>query len=130
MNNPKDNAAKNLLEWAVFAISALLVLATLGYLGKWALETEEGPVRLAVKTGPPVVENGWTRFPVTVSNTGQRVAANVEVQIAIGSGETRQQASFTLDFVPRGGSRTGAASFKTTGLKETPQCDVLGYEEL
>ncbi len=126
---PLDNTSKNRLEWAVFAISAILVLGTLGYLLKSALEVEVGPAKLTVETGPPVEENGWTRFPVTVSNNGQRVAANVEIQIAIGSGESKQQAGFTLDFVPRGSSRQGAASFRGTGLTETPRCDVLGYEE-
>lgn len=129
MNNPPDNTSKNLLEWTVFAISAVLVLAVLGYLLKSALEVEIGPAKLAVMTGPPVAENGRTRIPVTVSNDGRRVAANVEVQIAVDSGEGKQQAGFTLDFVPRGGSRQGAVSFKGTDLTGTPECEVLGYEE-
>lgn len=124
-----ENPTKNLLEWLVFGISALLVLATLALLTVATLQVEDGPAEMRAETGKPVSKDGWMRIPVTVRNNGQRVAANVEVKVCIGSGEAKREAGFTIDFVPRGGSRTGAVSFREMGEPVALECEVLGYEE-
>jgi len=124
-----ENPAKNLLEWIVFGISLLLVLSVLGFLAMAAARVEDGPPELLAKAGTPETKDGWTRIPVTVENKGNRVASNVEVRVCTGTGEARQEAGFTLDFVPRGASRAGAVSFKHTGEALALECEVLGYEE-
>lgn len=129
MKNSPDNAKKNVLEWTVFGISTLLVLAAIIHLLYSALTVRQGPARLTVSAGEAVEESGRTRVPVTVHNSGQQVAANVEVRICIGSGDQRQVAGFTLDFVPRDATRRGSVSFTGTGLPDKPECEVLGYEE-
>ena len=124
-----DSPTKNALEWSVFGISGVLVIATLSLLVLAVFQTEEGPAKLVIKTGPPTVENGWVKIQVTVTNEGQRVAANVEVQVCVGEGDDRREAGFSIDFVPRGGEANGSVSFKGPTLPGDPQCEVLGYEE-
>ena len=129
MNSSPDQTTKNALEWTVFGISSVLVLATLLFLTMAAITVKKGPARLRAETGKPVVENGRLRIPVTVTNDGDHVAANVDVQVSIGSGAERQDAGFSIDFVPRGASRNGSVSFKGTELPQNLECGVLGYEE-
>ncbi|MES2437989.1 MAG: hypothetical protein V4584_02925 [Verrucomicrobiota bacterium] len=124
-----ENPTKNLLEWIVFGISTALVLAALAFLTLATLRVEDGPAEMRAEAGTPVAKDGWLRIPVTVKNHGQRVAANVEVRVCIGSGADKHEAGFTVDFVPRGGSRTGAVSFKEREVPLELECEVLGYEE-
>ncbi|GAA5125753.1 hypothetical protein JIN84_14620 [Luteolibacter yonseiensis] len=124
-----ENPTKNLLEWTVFGISSGLVLVTLTLLTLAAFGVEEGPAEMRAETGTPVSKDGWIRIPVTVKNNGERVAANVEVKVCLGHGEGKREAGFTIDFVPRGGSRAGAVSFRETGEPAVVECEVIGYEE-
>lgn len=124
-----ENPTKNLLEWTVFGLCAVIVLTTLVCLSLAAVRVEDGPPEMRAEAGEPVAKDGWLRIPVTVRNEGQKVAANVEVKVCIGSGEAKREAGFTLDFVPRGGSRSGAVSFRDTGGPLEMECEVLGYEE-
>ncbi|MES2920921.1 MAG: hypothetical protein V4819_05220 [Verrucomicrobiota bacterium] len=129
MNSSPDPTTKNLLEWTVFGISSVIVLTILVLLTMAAITVKEGSARLRAETGKPLVENGWLRIPITVANDGERVAANVEVQVCIGSGAERREAGFSIDFVPRGATRNGSVSFKGTELPQNLECEVLGYEE-
>ncbi len=124
-----ENPTKNLLEWTVFGISTVLVLAALAFLTIASVRVDDGPAEMRAVAGSPVSKDGWLRIPVTVRNHGQSVAANVEVRVTLGSGEAKREAGFTVDFVPRGGSRTGAVSFRDVGGPLELECEVLGYEE-
>lgn len=124
-----ENPTKNALEWTVFGICSVLVLSTLILLAIATFQVEDGPAEMRAETGKPVSKDGWIRIPVTVKNYGRRVAANVEVKVCLGQGEAKREAGFTIDFVPRGGSRTGAVSFREMGGGVILECEVLGYEE-
>jgi uncharacterized protein (TIGR02588 family) len=129
MNPPPQHTTKNLLEWTVFGISTVLVLTIVALLANAALRIKEGPARLRAETGPAVAENGWFRIPVTITNDGERVASNVDVQVRIGSGAQQREAGFSIDFVPRGATRKGAVSFKGAQMPTDIECEVLGYVE-
>jgi len=124
-----ENPAKNLLEWIVFSISAVLVLSTLSFLVYSALRVPEGPALLRAEAAAPVYADGVTRVPVTVKNEGKRVAVNVEVQVSVGDGDQKLEGSFTIDFVPRDAVRSGAVSFSVNPLPGPPKCEVIGYDE-
>lgn len=126
--NPPANSTKNLLEWAVFAMSTVLIIAVTACLAWFALRDEEGPPRLEVKTGVPEVENGWVRIPVMVSNSGHRVAANVRVVVSGRSGPTIREGSFTIGFIPQEGTREGVVTFQGADVPVDLKCEVIGYE--
>jgi uncharacterized protein (TIGR02588 family) len=129
MTPPPEHTTKNWLEWTVFGISVALVSTILILLANAAVRTKVGPARLRAETGPAVAENGWLRIPVTITNDGENVASNVDVQVRIGSWEQQREAGFSIDFVPRGATRKGAVSFKGAQMPTDFECEVLGYEE-
>ena len=129
MNSSPEPATKNFLEWTVFGLSGVIVLGVLGSLSYAALRVNGRPAMLRAVIDLPSVENGWVRVPVSVTNSGHRVAANVQVQVSAGSGGDKREGGFTIDFVPREGTHKGSVSFEGTELPQDLKCEVLGYSE-
>lgn len=116
-------------EWAVAALGALLVLATLGYLGYGAVQGAGSPPRLSVRVDSVVAGAARQRMVMfTVRNDGERTAANVVVQGEVGSGEVGERSTATLDYVPARSERGGALLFLDT-TRAIPALRVVGYEE-
>jgi uncharacterized protein (TIGR02588 family) len=120
---------KNALEWTVFGISSSLILATLSFLVWQAVRIEDGPARLSVKTAAPIIENGFVRIPVEVTNAGHGVASAVEIVVSGTTAGEAREAAFTLDFVPRGATRRGHVSFRGSEIPTGVKCEVTGYQE-
>lgn len=128
MNPPANTTTKNLLEWAVFAMSTVLILAVTACLVWFALRNELGPPRLDAKTGAPEVQAGWIHIPVRVSNSGHRVAANVRVVVSGRLGAGIREGSFTIGFIPQGGTGEGVVTFQGEDVPVDLKCEVIGYE--
>lgn len=116
---------KNALEWTVFGLSVLLVLAVIGLLAREALRWKESPARLRAELGTPVMQDGSWWVPVKVRNEGESLAADVTIEVRAG-GET---SGFTLDFVPRGTDRQGRANFPGGTDMDAATVIVKGYQE-
>ncbi len=113
---------KNALEWAVFAISLVLVLAVVGTLAVEATEDADGPPRLIVATEAPQSAPSGVRVPVTVRNDGAQTVASVVVEVTDGAETTE----VTFAYVPRHSTRTGGAFFATPPGRLTAR--VVSYE--
>ena len=77
---------KNALEWTVFAVGLVLVLATLGYLVRESMRGREWAARRRrsrLGSARPS-QSGWL-VPVEVTNLGRTTAEDVRVPIAPGS---------------------------------------------
>jgi uncharacterized protein (TIGR02588 family) len=108
MKKPK----KNPLEWTVFAVSALLVLALLAVLIHAVLDRTPGPAELRIELGPPEARGGRYMVPVHVRNEGGRTAEEVKVEVVLRSGETEvEKADLVLRFVPAQSDREGWVAF-------------------
>ena len=127
---------KNPLEWGVFAISLLLVGATLFYLGRETLTAKESPPHIALKMGTPrLLQNFPKEAPsfivsVEASNKGWQTAEGVHIEIEMQRGqEEPQTADFEIAFLPRNSSREGWVAFKgkPENIKKL-SARVLGYE--
>ncbi len=129
MKSSEQKKTKNPLEWSVFGISLLLVLATFGMLIAAAINRPETPARLTVTTGEPSFSDGRTDIPVIVKNAGGAAATDVDVRVRIGAGADLQEAGFTLNFVPRDASRKGTVSFQNDHRSLVPECRIVGYAE-
>ena len=116
---------KNPLEWAVFAVSLLIVLGVAGVLAMEAFRWQNTPAHLKVELGTPEKRDAEWCVPVKVSNEGEGLASNVEIEVSGGE----EKAGLTLDFVPRGTVMEAKVCFPGSvdpaGLKGR----VLGYEE-
>lgn len=114
---------KNALEWSVFGVSCLLILAALGGLIRDILTDHGEPPALSVKTAPAVrAGEGW-RVPFVVRNAGDTSAEAVKLEAQAGE----QKASADVDYVPRGSERAGAFVFAEE--PSSVEANVAGYQE-
>jgi uncharacterized protein (TIGR02588 family) len=117
---------KNALEWAVFALSLLLVGAVLSFLGYDALSGRQTPPRIEISLGEPMKAANRVLVPIRVENRGRTTAGGVEIEVTRrGSDETSH---FSLSHLPRGGTRHGWVSFEAPLRKSDLDAQVLGYE--
>jgi uncharacterized protein (TIGR02588 family) len=117
---------RNALEWAVFAVGALLVAGVVGYLGYDALAGPDGPADLRVRLGAPV-RGQQVVVPVRVENVGGRSAEEVVVEVCDGEGE-EDCAEVTFPFVPYGGTRDGVVGFDAAPASPL-RSRVVSYRE-
>jgi uncharacterized protein (TIGR02588 family) len=125
--------AKHPLEWAVFAVSAVLVAGTLGYLVWDAATTGSSPPRISVEVGPPApatpAGTSWT-VPVTVRNDGHETAEGVRVEVALERpGIPPEVAEIEIAFVPRESRRQGWVTFAADPRLGHLTGRAVGYEK-
>ena len=122
--------AKNALEWTVFAASAIVVLAVLGYLATKALTETKTPPDLRIEAGPAIPRDGSHRVPLLVRNVGGSTAESVVVEAVLRRGDEEvERAELELMFVPRRSERAGWVTFR-----HDPRCCAIvtravSYEE-
>lgn len=121
------SGGKNALEWAVFALSLLLVGAVLGFLGFDALSGRPTPPRLEISLGEPMKAGNRVLVPVNVENRGRTTAGGVEIEVKRRNSD--ETGHFSLPHLPRGGQRSGWVSFAAPLQKSDLDAQVLGYEE-
>lgn len=100
------------LEWAVAAISSLIVAGMIGFLLIEAVNTEESrPVPVATVSDIAPIEGGY-RVEIDAMNNGGTTAASVRFRAALQrNGQTLESADVTFDFLPAQSSRKGAVIF-------------------
>lgn len=123
---------KNPLEWTVFAISTLLVLAIIGYLlwMSFRLEPEVEGMTVTLGEPTPLPESNPPSFavPVTVYNPGDRALSDVAVEVTLERpGSEPEQASITLPLIPIRSSRAGVVLFSGDPSGANLSGRVIGY---
>lgn len=103
---------KNVLEWTVFGISLLLVLATFGYLVREALTASDGPPDVVVVLGAPRPGAGGHMVPVSAENRGGETAEEVRITVRLEAGGGQEEAVLVVPYLPREARRTGWVSFQ------------------
>lgn len=104
---------KNALEWTVFGVGLVLLMATLGYLIREIVTTGSRPPELAVSLGAPrPVAHGF-QVPVTVVNRGDQVAEGVSVTITLATKTEREEAVLSIAFLPHQSRREGWVTFRS-----------------
>jgi len=124
--NPERNK-KNWLEWSVFGVSCLLVLATTGFLAKEAWFQEEGPPKIEVTLGEVIRNSDGVDVPVTVTNHGNEVASDLQIEVQAQSEGESKTATFTIPYLPKRATRQGSVSFKETEPVLHLSSRVAGY---
>lgn len=119
---------KNGLEWSVFAVSLLLVLATFGYLVREALTTESGPPDVAVSLGPPVRGAGGHPVPVTAENRGAATAEDVRITVRLDGRGPAEEAVLVVPYLPRGSRRSGWVTFRGDPADGTLQVAGVAFQ--
>lgn len=104
---------KNLLEWSVFAVALLLVLATFGYLIREAITTDPGPPDVIVSLGEPRAGSGGHLVPVTAENRGAETAEDVQITVRLEGPSPAEEAVLVIAYLPRGARRSGWVTFRS-----------------
>jgi uncharacterized protein (TIGR02588 family) len=121
--------AKNWLEWSVFAIGLLLVLATLGFLVRETLTSAGGPPDVAARLGAPQPSAGGFMVPVEVTNVGQETAEDVRVTVILETpGGEREEADLDIAFLPRDSRRSGWVVFRADPRQGSLRLGPVAFE--
>lgn len=121
---------KNWLEWSVFAIGLLLVVALVVYLTYDIATARSGPPIVEIELGQTFPQSAGYAVPLTVRNRGHQVAeqVHIEVELTKSDGET-EKGELTIQFLPRGATRHGTVTFTTDPRRaEQLESRVLGYQ--
>jgi uncharacterized protein (TIGR02588 family) len=120
---------KNWLEWTVFGVGLVLVLATLGYLARESLVREDGPPEVIAQLGTPRPSAGGYLVPIEVSNVGNDTAEDVRVPVFLNLPDgAREEAELDVAFLPRGSVRNGWASFRNDPSRGSLTVGAIAFE--
>lgn len=103
---------KNGLEWSVFAVGLILVMATLAYLIREVVTAGSNPPEVVVQLGRPRGVTHGFRVPVTLFNRGDRVAEGLSVVITLAGKAEREEAVLDIAFLPKKSKRQGWVTFR------------------
>lgn len=121
--------AKNPLEWTVFGIGLVLVLATLGFLVRESIVGDEGPPEVVARLGEARPSEGGHLIPVEVANIGQTTAEDVLVPIFLDLPDgRREEAELNIAFLPRDSKRNGWVSFRDDPRRGTLSLGAIAFE--
>ena len=120
---------KNWLEWSVFAVSAALIVAVIGFLVYESTTIGNSPPNIEVEVGAPEQRSSHFAVPVNVTNKGDHTAEGVHIEVVLRAGGKEETGDFEIAFLPRRGSREAWVTFKSDPRSGTLEARVLGYEK-
>lgn len=116
------NEEKSWLEWLVFGLSTLLIAVVVGYLIYDASQDEGRPPEIQAMVGSPSSAAHGSLVPVMVTNTGDKTAEAVELEVVSGT----ESAALSFDFLSSGEVRRGWVGFAEPPTSEL-KVRVVGY---
>jgi uncharacterized protein (TIGR02588 family) len=130
MSQAAKKVKKNPLEWAVFTVSLLAILATVGLLVQDAVTDTGSPPDLRVELGPVATRSGAFAVPVTVRNLGDETAEGVLIEVELERpGMPPEKAEIEMAFVPRQSRREGWVTFRRDPRGGRLTGRAAGYEK-
>ncbi len=125
---------KNWLEWSVFAVGLVLVLAVLAYLTYEGLTMGNDPPSIEVRLGTPEPRAHNFIVPVTVINHGDETAEGITIEVTlenagVGGAVEPVRGELTVAFLPRRATREGWVTFQQDPRSARLTARVLGYEK-
>lgn len=126
----KRRSGGTAVEWSVAALSAVMVLALVGFLLHDALTRSPTPPDLDVRSDSVVSVSAGYLLALTVSNRGGRTAASVQLHGELLAGDSVLESSdAVLDYVPVGAQRNAGLQFERDPEAHAVRVRVTGYEE-
>ena len=129
-HRPAERGARHIpaVEWAVAAMGALFVGATILFLLWDGLTASPEPMAIAIEAeAPRPVDGGW-HVPVRARNESDHAAAEVAVRGTLsGSAGEAQESAITFDYVPARSERRGGLFFTENPEGRRLDLRVEGY---
>lgn len=120
---------KNKLEWAVFGISAAILVALVGFLIYDAMRAGSDAPEISVTAGAVIARGQHFAVPVVVTNRGSETAEGLRVEIAlVRDGQDVEVAEVTFAFVPRTSWREAWALFRNDPRQFAIETRGIGFE--
>jgi uncharacterized protein (TIGR02588 family) len=122
--------SKNLLEWAVFGISVVLVLAAVSMLSIEAITLGNNPPLLQVEPGAAEASADVLFVPLTITNTGDTAAEQVELAITVRQADgSEEEVTLHIELLPRMASEEHMIQLRpSAGAVESVSWEVVGYQ--
>lgn len=122
---------KNWLEWTVFAISLVLLLAIFAYLGYQTYTQKPSTPDLLVQSRPDPSNHAPNRYHILLENKGGTTAEEVLIELAlIKAGEEVEKAQLHIPFAPQESTREGWVGFSSNPSKaDTVITRVVSYKK-
>lgn len=128
-SKPNERNTKNVLEWVVFGISCVLVSASVGFLAIQAIQHHQDHADLRVQPGEVILRKGVAIVPIKLTNHGSVTAAEVTIEVEAAFPSGPKTAGFSVDYIPRGGTREGFVVFDEPIAPTEIRSRVAGYTE-
>lgn len=117
------------VEWAVGALSGVLVTALLAYLAWSALAAGDAPPSLRATVERIASVNDGFHVMVAVANAGDETAADVAVAGTLSGGGGEETGEFRIDYLPSGSMRHGTLVFSRDPRQGELRIAITGYSE-
>lgn len=117
------------VEWAIGALSGVLVVALLAYLAWWAVAAGDAPPRFRTTVERIAAVGGGFHALVAVANAGDETAADVGVEGVLSAGGGEETAEFRIDYLPAGSTRRGTLVFTRDPRQGELRISITGYSE-
>jgi uncharacterized protein (TIGR02588 family) len=121
---------KNWLEWTVFGLGVVLIVATVGYLGlQTARPAPTGPM-LSVTFGSPEPGAVGYAVPVEIRNASAGAAEDVTIETVLDmhqGGLAAETARITVGYIPGYGRRTARLEFRRDPREGTLAVRSMSY---
>lgn len=116
-------------EWVVAGVSALLILAAVGYLFYEALTSPPTPPVIELRVDSILdTEYGYI-VEFHARNHGHSTAAQLAVEgVLLDAGRTIQMSRVTIDYVPSESRRSAGIIFTEDPARYTLELRALGYD--
>jgi len=126
----KQSATPGAIEWAVGAVSAVVVLAMISFLLYQAWSTREGAPSLIVNVDRIRATDGVHHVEFRVENQGDATAAEVLIQGRLRDGDRLiEEREVTFDYVPGGSEGRAALIFTNDPAGYDLELIPSGYRE-
>lgn len=120
---------KNWLEWTVFGLSAVIILAVVAVLAFEAATVADSPPQLSISLGDAVTQPAGYSIPLTVENTGGNTAENVNLELTIEHNGETETGECQIAFVPRQSSGECWVMLSENPQDGEVKARVLGFEQ-
>lgn len=131
MDKPSNGRGRPTIEWVFAAVSGVLVLGLVAFLGYQALFGERGPANLVVSIERVERMDNGTMVTVAVANRGDKAAASVTVDAALSAAAGEVPAKqISFDYIAAHAIRRGAFLFPKAISAKDLDIAVGGYSEL
>ena len=121
-------AEKNWLEWLIFVLSSIIVFSMATYLIFLAFTLGNEPPEMTAELGKPVRQRTGYAIPLTLKNSGDTTAQDVQVTVRI-EGSQPEEIQVEVDYVPRRSRRLAWARLKSDPQGRRMTAHVTGYAE-